>query len=119
MQTITAQYEAAIKEHEADKIKNEAALICTQEDELVKNGKSKRELEDAQEAVAREQVNLYIAQAKGYADKNRNDTLKSVLNSWAVQATEVDPDSSNRNLNAVVGSTLTGSVESAKRQAGL
>ncbi len=113
------KYSVITAQETANKTKNEAKLICTQEDELVKNGVSKRKLEDAQEAVAREQINLYKAQAKGYSDKNRNDTLKSLLNSWAVQSTEVSPDLTTNNLDAVTGHMLNSSVNNAKMQAGI
>jgi len=73
-----------------EKLDEEIDLLQTQDSELKLNGTSKRKLETAQALAQGEQVGLYRAQAKGFADKNRNDTFKSTLNAWAINATEVD-----------------------------
>ena len=102
---------------EISKVEQETKLIKTQDSELVKNGASKRALEEQQKKVAAEQINLYRAQGKGFADKNRNDTFKTIMNSWAVYATEVAADAQVvHNLSA---NPISVTLDSAKQQGSL
>jgi hypothetical protein len=99
------------------KLRAETELIETQESELKKNGASKRALEGAQKKVADEQVNLYRAQGKGFADKNRNDTFKTVMNAWAVDAVEVREEvHPPAHLD---GPNIDNTLATAKQQAGI
>ncbi len=117
MQYMSVAHEASLKDAQVRKTKHESDLICQQMAELKVNGASKRSLEDAQTKVACQQIILYEAQAKGFADKNRNDTFKTVMNSWAIDAVEVNPSPNSPGplLGPAIGTTLS----SAKAQAGI
>ena len=117
VQYMGAAYDALAKEATAKKIKHEADLICQQVVELKANGASKRSLEASQKAVACEQITLYSAQAKGFADKNRNDTFKTVMNAWAIDAVEVR--ASPNPPEYLSGGNVDETIKSAKSQAGL
>ena len=116
-QYMGAAYDALAKEAQAKKLKFDSDLVCQQVAELKLNGASKRNLEAAQRDGACQQVDLYKAQAKGFADKNRNDTFKTVMNAWAINAVEVDSDSMPVSELSDVGAGAT--LRSAKMQAGI
>lgn len=93
---------------------SECALVKTQKEELILNGKSKRALEEAQTKVANAQVSLYAAQADGFGDRNRNDTLKTIMNAWAIDYVEGDSPSVpstfiNTTIDNILGSAITAS----------
>ncbi len=99
--------------HEQGKISEtcwKGTLIETQIEELKLNGITKRALET-------EQVNLFKAQGKGFADKNRNDTYKSTLNAWAINATEVDEDA--QAVQSLKETSVGTMVNNARTQAGI
>ncbi|RLE58405.1 MAG: hypothetical protein DRJ35_07965 [Thermoprotei archaeon] len=99
--------------HEQGKISEtcwKGSLIEQQIEELKLNGVTKRALET-------EQVNLFKAQGKGFADKNRNDTYKSTLNAWAINATEVDGDADP--VQSLRESSVSTMIENTRSQAGI
>ena len=114
-EALKAMYEIALTEAQIKKAKHEADLICQQIAELKVNGASKRNLEAAQRDGACEQVTLYKAQAKGFQDKNRNDTFKTVMNAWAINAVEVDPDPNP--VGALNDTSMDSIIGSARSQA--
>ena len=98
---------------------NQSALIATQASELTLNGKSKRALEDGQRKVTAAQCALYAAQSKGFADKNRNDTFKTVMNAWAVSVSELENPGTPMSLTGDKGAAIDQTLMSAKSQANL
>jgi len=94
-------------------------LEGTQASELVLNGESKRSLETEQEEVARKQAHLYEEQAKGFDNRNRNDTLKTFMNAWAVQASEIAEDPTQSSISTLYGNNAIGHLGNALTKAGI
>lgn len=115
-QALAMKYDAALKEAEAKGAAAKNSLVCTQVAELRINGAKDRDLKTSQIGVQAAQKELYCRQKIGFDDKKKNDDLKIIMDSWAVQATEMnDAGTSIINLldvngNGTLNNTLTGKL---------
>ncbi len=111
-QVMKAKSECETSKAQKGKLINETHLVCTQKEELILNGISKRNLETQQALVAAQQIELYKAQSKGYEDSNRNDTYKTTMNAWAVYVAEID-NGPLASPSALLGSNVTTVIDNA------
>ncbi len=109
----TGATDRSLKNAQADHAAAQKHLVDNQSGELLLNGTSKRKLEAAQALVAGQQVELYKAQAAGFVDRNRNDTLKTTMNAWAISVAEQDNITIPANLENGVVSGYVGSAAAA------
>ncbi len=84
----------------------EKGLKTIQGSELILNGASKRKLEGAQKLAADEQVKLYEAQATSFKNKDSNDTLKTLMNGYAVVVSENSVQTATPLDSGAMGTTI-------------
>jgi len=112
------QYANAMQlQKQIEKIHEESINLGVQREEMKENGKMDRTLKRAQKQVQEQQAGLYERQSRGFDDKVRMDALKIVMDSWAVQNTEIDDN--NRPLDDLTPVALKNKILRVLREVGL